>query len=48
MRERCQNINFAVVLSNAGQPGLLEPELLFDHTKWVLSLGPYVCLGRLY
>ena len=47
MRRRCQNIDFAVVFGDATEPGLLEPKLLFDHTKWVFNLGPDVRLGCL-
>jgi hypothetical protein len=36
-----------VVLSQSAQTGFLKPKLLFDHTKWVLNLGPDVSLSRL-
>ena len=48
IRECCHHVDFAVVLGNAAQSGLLKPKLLLDHTKWVLNLGPDVSLSCLY
>jgi len=42
--ERCQNLDFAMVLGHSAQSGLLKPKLLFGNTKLVLNLGPDVRL----
>jgi hypothetical protein len=37
-----------MVFGYATEPGLSKAKLLLDDTKWVLNLGPDMCLGRLY
>jgi hypothetical protein len=39
-------MDLAAVLGQAAQPGLLEAELLLDHSKWMLTFGADVGLGR--
>ena len=47
VRQRCQDIDLAAVLGQATQPGLLEAELLLDHSERMLNLGADVSFGRL-